>query len=133
MIAMNGFAILLQLFFINHHKILKRTELRNELNITKNDYTDTTAELEDLLTNRYTFKRMIVEGVDQRFIGEKDNGFLVDFVINLYKYNLLKTLEDPLISQTEKTEHIAEYEKMNTEKNSKYMSEIFKGIVFSDW
>jgi hypothetical protein len=133
MIAMNGFAILLQLFFINHHKILKRTELRNELNITKNDYTDTTAELEDLLTNRYAFKRMIVEGVDQRFIGEKDNGFLVDFVINLYKYNLLKTLEDPLISQMEKTEHIAEYEKMNPEKNSKYMSEIFKGIVFSDW
>jgi hypothetical protein len=103
------------------------------LNITKNDYTDTTAELEDLLTNRHALKRMIIEGVDQRFVGEKDNGVLAEFVINLYKYNLLKTLENPLISQIEKVQHIEDYEKMDSEKNLKYMPEIFKGIVFSDW
>lgn len=130
-IAMNGFAILLQLFFAGHRIMLKKTELNCELNITKNDYTDTTAELEDLLTNRHYLRRIIVDGVDQRFAGEKDNGVLAEFVINLYKYNLLKTLENPLISQMEKTEYIAEYE--NTGKSSKYMPEIFKGIIFSDW
>ena len=133
MIDMNGFMILLQLFFVGHRIILKKSELNCELNITKNDYTDTTAELEDLLTNRHALKRMIIEGVDQRFVGEKDNGVLAEFVINLYKYNLLKTLENPLISQNAKIQHIEDYEKMDSEKNLKYMPEIFKGIVFSDW
>ena len=137
---MNGFVVLLQLFFVNHQKIAKKTELRGEivsylddLNITKNDYTDTTAELEDMLTNRHFLKRVIVDGSDQRFTGEKNDEILRQFMLNLYKYNLLKTLENPLLSQMHKIEYIEEYEKMNDEKNSKYMSEIFKGIVFSDW
>jgi hypothetical protein len=104
-----------------------------DLHIEKNDYTDTTAELEQLLMDRYLLKRKVVEGVDERMPNDTQPGLLKQITMNTLKYALLKILENPAISESQKIEHITQHEKNSDSQNSKYMSEIFKGILFSEW
>uniref|UniRef100_A0A6C0D7L2 Uncharacterized protein n=1 Tax=viral metagenome TaxID=1070528 RepID=A0A6C0D7L2_9ZZZZ len=104
-----------------------------DLHIEKNDYTDTTAELEQLLMDRYLLKRKVVEGVDERMLNDTQPELLKQITMNARKYALLKILENPTISESQKIEHITQHEKNSDSQNSKYMSEIFKGILFSEW
>jgi hypothetical protein len=101
------------------------------MHISKNNYTDTTAELEDLLTNKYSYRRKSLEGTDERIPDDRNTTLRGQVIVNLYKYALLQLLENKDISETKKLEYIDEWEKMDT--NSKYIPDISKGILFSDW
>jgi hypothetical protein len=101
------------------------------MHITKNNYTDTTAELEDLLTNKHVFRRKSLEGTDERIPDDRNTTLREQVMLNLYKYALLQLLENKDISETKKLEYIDEWEKQNS--NSKYIPDISKGILFSDW
>jgi len=134
------FICLLQLFLMGH-KAKMDCVCRDsiafpdlpDLHIEKNDYTDTTAELEQLLMDRYLLKRKVVEGVDERMLNDTQPELLKQITMNARKYALLKILENPTISESQKIEHITQHEKNSDSQNSKYMSEIFKGILFSEW
>lgn len=140
---MIGFLCFLQLFLMGHKPKVDSVcrgsvvfpDLPDlpDLQIAKNDYTDTTAELEDLLTSRNLLKRKSVEGMDERMMNDTQHGLLQQIAMNACKYALLKILENPEISEVQKIEHITQHEKNGDSKNSKYMSEIFKGILFSEW
>jgi hypothetical protein len=139
---MARFSFFLQLFMMGYHKIAKKTELSStvmfsdihDLNITHDGYTDTTAELEQLLTDRYLLQRKSVEGFDQRYPLENiDVQTMGQIALNFYKYELLKKLTDNTVSEVDKLEYVEEYEKENGVSNSKYMPELFKGLLFSDW
>jgi len=143
---MIGFVCFLQLFLIRHKPKVDSVcrgsvvfpDLPDlpDLHIEKNDYTDTTAELEHLLTDRYLLKRKSVEGVDERMMNDTQHGLLQQIAMNARKYALLKILENPEITESQKIEHIAQHEKngdLQNSQNSKYMSEMFKGILFSEW
>jgi hypothetical protein len=139
---MKRFSFLLQLFFLGYQKNAKKTELASmvmfsdvhDLNITHDGYTDTTAELEQLLKDRYLLRRKNLEGFDERFIHHDENEQIMQQIaLNIYKYELLKKLTENIISNTTKLEYIEDYEKINNTQNSKYMSEIFKGLLFSEW
>ena len=139
---MTRFTFFLQLFMMGYHKIAKKTELASvvmfsdidDLNITHDGYTDTTAELEQLLKDRHLLRRKHLEGMDDRFPLENENTqILQQIALNLYKHELLKKLTDNNISEVEKLEYAEECEKTATTQKSKYMSEIFKGLLFSDW
>lgn len=131
-----------QLFMMGYHKIAKKTELASvvmfsdidDLNISHDGYTDTTAELEQLLKDRHLLRRKHIEGMDERFPLENENTqILQQIALNIYKYELFKKLTDNTISDIQKLEYVEECEKQNGVPNSKYMSEIFKGLLFSDW
>lgn len=135
---MKRFTFLLQLFMIGNKKSSRNTSISRTfcsnsytMNISKNNYTDTTTELEDLLTNKYSFRRKSLEGTDQRIPDDKNTTLHEQVIIDLYKYALLQFLENKDISETKKIECIDEWEKMDT--NSKYIPHISKGILFSDW
>jgi hypothetical protein len=143
---MIGFLCFLQLFLIGHKpkvdSVCRGSGVfpdLTDLHITKNDYTDTTEELEHLLTDRYLLKRKAIEGVDERMMNDTQHGVLQEMqqiAMNARKYALLKILENPEITEVQKIEHITQHEKNGDSKNSqnsKYMSEIFKGILFSEW
>lgn len=139
---MTRFTLFLQLFMMGYHKIARKTELAgvvmfsdiDDLNISHDGYTDTTVELEQLLKDRHLLRRKHLEGMDERFPLENENKqILQQITLNLYKYELLKKLTDNNISAVEKLEYAEECEKTTTTQNSKYMSEIFKGLLFSDW
>lgn len=137
---MARFSFVLQLFVMGYHKIAKNTELSSavmfshDLNITHDGYTDTTAELEQLLTDRYSLHRKSAEGFDQRYpVDNIDAQTTAQIALNFYKYELLKKLTDNTISEVDKLEYVEEYEKKNGLPNSKYMPELFKGLLFSDW
>jgi hypothetical protein len=125
---------------MGYHKIAKKTELAStvmfsdmyDLNITHDGYTDTTAELEQLLTDRYSLHRKSAEGFDQRYpLDNRDVQTTAQIALNFYKYELLKKLTDNTISEVDKLEYVEEYEK--DLPNSKYMPELFKGLLFSEW
>jgi hypothetical protein len=139
---MTRFSFFLQLFVMGYHKIVKKTELAttvmfsdtHDLNITHDGYTDTTAELEQLLTDRYSLRRKNMEGFDQRYpVDNIDAQTTAQIALNFYKYELLKKLTDNTISEVDKLEYVEDYEKENGLPNSKYMPELFKGLLFSDW
>jgi len=135
---MKRFSLLLQLFMICNKKSSRNTSISSTsfsnsyiMHISKNNYTDTTAELEDLLTNKYSYRRKSLEGTDERIPDDRNTTLRGQVIVNLYKYALLQLLENKDISETKKLEYIDEWEKMDT--NSKYIPDISKGILFSDW
>ena len=135
---MKRFTLLLQLFMIGNKKSARNTSILSTscsnsytMHITKNNYTDTTSELEDLLTNKYSYRRKSLEGTDERISDDKNTTLHEQVILNLYKYALLKFLENKEVAESRKIEYIDEWKKMDT--NSKYIPDITKGIVFSDW
>jgi len=141
-IVMKRFSFFLQLFLLGCKRPLKKTELSSvvmfydtdDLNTKDDGYKDTTAELEQLLTDRYFLRRKTVEGLDDRYPNENGNLQIMQQIeLNFYKYELLKKLTDTTISDVNKLKYIEEYDKQNAIPNSKYMSELFKGLLFSDW
>jgi len=105
-----------------------------DLNIAHDGYTDTTAELEQLLNDRYLLRRKTIEGFDERFPIENENAQTIQQIaLNFYKYELLRKLMDNSVSNYDKLQHIEECEKITNTPNSKYMSELFKGLLFSEW
>jgi hypothetical protein len=139
---MKPFKLFFHLFALSTIKIHKKTELSSvvmfsdieDLNITHDGYTDTTAELEQLLKDRYLLRRKTIEGIDERFPLENENvRVMQQIALNFYKYELLRKLTDNNISIVDKLEHIEESEKITNTPNSKYMSELFKGLLFSEW
>jgi len=139
---MTRFAFFLQLFMMGYQKIAKKTELAgvvmfsdiDDLNISHDGYTDTTAELEQLLKDRHLLRRKHIEGMDDRYPLENENAQIMQQIaVNLYKYELWKKLTDQTISDIKKLEYVEECEKQNGVPNSKYMSELFKGLLFSEW
>lgn len=101
------------------------------MHITKNNYTDTTAELEDLLTNKHNLRRKYIEGTDERMIDDGNMTLHTQIVFNMYKYMLLQILQNKDVSESQKIEHIREWEKQEMDNN--YVPNIYKGILFSDW
>ena len=140
---MTRFTFFLQLFLLGYKKNVKKTELSSmvmfsdidDLNITHDGYTDTTAELEQLLKDRHLLRRKHLEGFDERYNQEEEENtqILQQIALNMYKYELLKKLTDNNISEVEKLEYAEECEKTTITQNSKYMSEISKGLLFSEW
>lgn len=137
---MRPFKLLFHLFLLGCKRHVKKTELSSvvmfsdieDLNITHDGYTDTTAELEQLLKDRYLLRRKNVEGFDERFPLENTDT-MQQIALNFYKYELLRKLTDNSISNYDKLQHIEESEKLTNNPNSKYMSELFKGLLFSEW
>jgi hypothetical protein len=136
------FKLFFHLFLLGCKRHVKKTELSSvvmfsdieDLNITHDGYTDTTAELEQLLKDRYLLRRKTIEGIDERFPLENENArAMQQIALNFYKYELLRKLTDNSVSNYDKLQHIEESEKLTNTPNSKYMSELFKGLLFSEW
>lgn len=132
------FTTFLQLFMFGNKNTLRHTSISStsysnsyNMDITKNNYTDTTAELEDLLTNKYSFRRKSIEGTDERMQDDMNTNIHEQVLFNIYKYALLQLLENKDVSESQKIEHIREWEKQYTD--NKYSPNIYKGILFSDW
>jgi hypothetical protein len=78
---MRPFKLLFHLFLLGCKRHVKKTELSSvvmfsdieDLNIAHDGYTDTTAELEQLLKDRYLLRRKTIEGFDERFPIENEN------------------------------------------------------------
>ena len=138
---MRPFKLLFHLFALGYTKIHKKMELSSvtmfsdlyDLNITHDGYTDTTAELEELLKNRNLMGKKHLEGFDQRFPLAEESPIAQQITLNMYKYEFLKKLTDNSVSNYDKLQHIEECEKMLNDQKSKYMSELFKGLLFSEW
>jgi hypothetical protein len=135
-INMKPFSFLFTLFVLNNKKTSKplcSTSFSKsyDMHITKNNYTDTTSELEDLLTNKYSYRRKSLEGTDEHIIDDRNTTSHREVIMNLYKYGLLQLLQNKDIPESNKLEYIQEWEKMDS--TNKYIPDISKGILFSDW